>query len=205
MAVILMCMCDGQMLYNGVGVVSEGSGMRLNGKYWNSTRLSSLVLLSCTALMRANSPKHPPGCLQFAKMGKEKGVDGKWKTLGRSVGKDRERVCLCVCALRMTPGGWRIEYATTEGLFMSYREKTPCTTDIQNIQYADDLTLVAESASKLQAMVSPLDRACTQWGMTINATKTKTMTVGEEDENEATITLRGEPIRSCGVFLLSRK
>ena len=57
-------------------------------------------------------------------------------------------------ALRMTTGGWRIEYTTTEGLFLSYRENTPCTTDIQNIQYADDLTLVAESASELQAMVS---------------------------------------------------
>ena len=83
-------------------------------------------------------------------------------------------------ALRMTPGGWKIEYTTTEGLFLSYREKTPCTADIQNIQYADDLTLVAESASELQAMVSALDRACTRWGMTINATKTKTMTVGKE-------------------------
>ena len=30
-------------------------------------------LLGCTALTRANSPKHPPGCLQFAEMGKEKG------------------------------------------------------------------------------------------------------------------------------------
>ena len=86
MAMILMCMCDGQMLYNGVGVVSKGSGMRLNGKYWNSTRLSNLVLLGCTALMRANSLKHPPGCLQFAEMGKEKGVDGKWKKLGRRGG-----------------------------------------------------------------------------------------------------------------------
>ena len=37
--------------------------------------LSSLVLLGCTALMRANSPKHPSGCLQFAQMGErmEKG------------------------------------------------------------------------------------------------------------------------------------
>ena len=31
--------------------------------------LSSLVLLGCTALMRANSLKHPSGCLQFAQMG----------------------------------------------------------------------------------------------------------------------------------------
>ena len=88
-------------------------------------------------------------------------------------------------AFRMTPGGSKIEYTIIEGLFLLYREKTLCTTDIQKKQYADDITLVAESASELQAMVSPLDRACSRWGMTINATRTKTMTVGREDENEA--------------------
>ena len=103
-------------------------------------------------------------------------------------------------ALKMTPGGWRIEYTTTEGLILSYGEKTPCTADIQNIQYADDLTLVAESASELQAMVSTLDRACTRWGMTINATKTKTTTVGKEEENEVTITLRGNPLEAVESF-----
>ena len=51
-------------------------------------------------------------------------------------------------ALKMTPGGWKVEYTTTEGLFLTCREKTPCTTDIQNLQYADDLTLVyIESAA----------------------------------------------------------
>ena len=54
-------------------------------------------LLGCTALMRANSPKHPPGCLQFAEMGKEKGKKWLWKKLGRREGKDRKRVCLCIC------------------------------------------------------------------------------------------------------------
>ena len=34
----------------------------------NSTSSLVGVLLGCTALMRANSPKHPSGCLQFAKM-----------------------------------------------------------------------------------------------------------------------------------------
>ena len=29
------------------------------------------VLLGCTALMRANSPKHPSGCLQFAEVDRE--------------------------------------------------------------------------------------------------------------------------------------
>ena len=36
--------------------------------------------------------------------------------------------------------------------------------------------------------------------MTINATKTKTMTVGKSDENEATITLRGNPIETVESF-----
>ena len=40
--------------------------------------MSSLVgvLLGCNALMRANSLKHPSGCLQFAKM---EGKRRKWK------------------------------------------------------------------------------------------------------------------------------
>ena len=32
--------------------------------------LSSLISIGCTALMRASSLKHPPGSLQFAKLGK---------------------------------------------------------------------------------------------------------------------------------------
>ena len=36
--------------------------------------------------------------------------------------------------LETMPGGWSIEYTTTKGLFLTYREKTPTKTDIQNIQ-----------------------------------------------------------------------
>ena len=36
--------------------------------------------------------------------------------------------------------------------------------------------------------------------MTINATKTKTMTVGKEEENEVTITLRGNPLEAVESF-----
>ena len=60
----------------------------------------------------------------------------------------------------MTPGGWRIEHTTAEGLFLTYREKTPCSIDIQNIQYTDDHTLVAESVSELQSMLNTLESAC---------------------------------------------
>ena len=55
--------------------------MRLDGPVgigiaWNGLR--SLVLLGCTALMRANSPKHPSGCLQFAQMGERMDKGGRW-------------------------------------------------------------------------------------------------------------------------------
>ena len=36
--------------------------------------------------------------------------------------------------------------------------------------------------------------------MTINATKTKKMTVGKEDDNETTITLRGNPLEAVESF-----
>ena len=66
--------------------------------------------------------------------------------------------------LETTPGGWSIEYTTTDGLFLTYRDKTTATCDIQNVQYADDLTLVAESGEELQFMVDTLDKACARWG-----------------------------------------
>ena len=59
-----------------VGIVRQLSGMeaRWLSVFANSMRfcryLGVVCLggLGCTALMKAKSPKHPPGCLQFAKM-----------------------------------------------------------------------------------------------------------------------------------------
>ena len=55
-----------------MGIARQSRDMWLHGPVVlvNCTGLSSLVgvLLGCTALMRANSPKHPLGCLQFAKI-----------------------------------------------------------------------------------------------------------------------------------------
>ena len=70
--------------------------------------------------------------------------------------------------MEMSGGGWNIEYTTTGGLFLTYRDKTQATTWIRNVQYADNLTVVAETRKELQHMVDGLDRACTQWGMAIN-------------------------------------
>ena len=52
-------------------------------------RLSSLVLLGCTALMRANSPKHPSGCLQFVQMGERMEEGGRWDVCRRRPGRGK--------------------------------------------------------------------------------------------------------------------
>ena len=61
------CMCG-----FGVGIAKQSRDMRLHGPVGvgDGMGLGGLVggLLGCTALMRANSPKHPSGCLQFAKI-----------------------------------------------------------------------------------------------------------------------------------------
>ena len=79
----------------------------------------------------------------------------------------------------MTGGGLHVEYTTSGGLFLSYREKTPLTTCIQNAQYVEDLTLVAENRKEQQQILDALDRACTRWGMRICGDKTKVMGIGE--------------------------
>ena len=61
-------------------------------------------------------------------------------------------------AMEMTKGALHIQYTTR--LFLSYRDRTSLTTSIQNIQYADDLTLIAEARGELQHMLDVLDRAC---------------------------------------------
>ena len=41
-------------------------------------------------------------------------------------------------------GGLHVEYTTSGGLFLSYRDKTEASAVIQDIMYADDLALAAE-------------------------------------------------------------
>ena len=74
--------------------------------------------------------------------------------------------------------GLQVEY-TTAGGFFTYRDQTEAATLIQDVLYADDLTLIAESRSELQHMLDVLDGACTLWSMTIIVEKTKVLTVGD--------------------------
>ena len=53
-------------------------------------------------------------------------------------------------ATKMMDGGLHDEYSTSGGLFLSYQDKTTALTCIQDLLYADDLTMVAETRRDLQ-------------------------------------------------------
>ena len=46
-------------------------------------------------------------------------------------------------ATEMMDGGLYVEYSTSGGLFLSYRYKTTALTCIQDVLYADDLTMIS--------------------------------------------------------------
>ncbi|GFR94843.1 retrovirus-related Pol polyprotein from type-1 retrotransposable element R2 [Elysia marginata] len=60
--------------------------------------------------------------------------------------------------------------------------------NINNIQYADDTVILAESEKQLQAMLDRIVDKCKEYGMEINAKKTKTMHIGR-DTKTLTITV----------------
>ena len=104
-------------------------------------------------------------------------------------------------ATEMLGGGLNIEYTPAGGLFLSYRDKTTASSCIQNVLYADDLTLVAETRRELQHMLDVLDRACTRWGMQISVSKTKILTVEEQlVGDQPPITLRGQALEEVESF-----
>ena len=55
-------------------------------------------------------------------------------------------------AAKMTERGLQIEYCTRGGLFLTYRDKTPLTASIRNIQYADDLAMALQTDAELQGI-----------------------------------------------------
>ena len=96
-------------------------------------------------------------------------------------------------ALATLNGDLRIEYTTNNGLFPTYLNQSSASTSIQDALYGDDLTLVAESRQELQHMVNAVSSACKQWGMTISATKAKTL-------SQTPIMLQGQPLDEVEFF-----
>ena len=64
-------------------------------------------------------------------------------------------------ATEMLGGGLNIEYTSAGGLFLSYWDKTTASSCIQNVLYADDQTLVAETRRELQHMLD-VEEECFQ-------------------------------------------
>ena len=103
-------------------------------------------------------------------------------------------------AMKMTEGGLQIEYTTSGGLFLTYRDKTPLTASIRNIQYADDLAMAAETKAELQEMFEVLETACRKYGMKINEEKTKILSIGDNKSNQHHIKLGSRALEEVESF-----
>ena len=65
--------------------------------------------------------------------------------------------------------------------------------NLNNIRYADDTVLIADTEEKLQALVQALVRASGERGLNLNVSKTKVMVISKEDDNiEANIRVNGQ-------------
>ena len=63
------------------------------------------------------------------------------------------------------------------------------TTSIGDIQYADDLTMAAQTKVELQEMFEVLEAACRKYGMKINEEKTKILSIGDNQSDQHHIKL----------------
>ena len=74
-------------------------------------------------------------------------------------------------------------------------------TNITNIRYADDTALIADSESKLQALVDCLVRESNMKGLSVNITKTQVMVISKSDTQEtASITIDGKILEQVSRF-----
>ena len=54
--------------------------------------------------------------------------------------------------------------------------------NVNNIRYADDTVLIADSEDKLQRLVNALERSCREKGLKINKNKTEAMGITKAKE-----------------------
>ena len=64
--------------------------------------------------------------------------------------------------------------------------------NITNIIYADDTIILAESEQQLQRMIDKLDATCEQYGMAMNAKKSKTMIVEKTPDKQWEVNVKGQ-------------
>ncbi|RMZ97479.1 hypothetical protein BpHYR1_038246, partial [Brachionus plicatilis] len=71
---------------------------------------------------------------------------------------------------------------------------------VNALLYADDLVLICESMEILTECVRKLEAKTRQWGLTINARKTKWMTANCDDE-DARLEIGGNPLERVDKFV----
>lgn len=73
--------------------------------------------------------------------------------------------------------------------------------NINNIRYADDTVLLADSEEKLQALVDRMQERCQRKGLKINNRKTETMGVTKRRQRlNVRILIEGRPIKQSETF-----
>ena len=73
-------------------------------------------------------------------------------------------------------------------------------TTYNNLRYADDIDVIAESAEDLQAVTTAINKASARTGMEINLKKTKTMTIGRAHE-DISININNTPVEQVRSFI----
>lgn len=71
---------------------------------------------------------------------------------------------------------------------------------IDNIRYADDTAILAPTIVDLQHMIDRIDAIGKQFGLTINATKTKLMVIGRQPTINSVLTIDGNIIERVSRF-----
>ena len=67
---------------------------------------------------------------------------------------------------------------------------------INNLRYADDTVLLAESEHELQRLIDQVDKSSKEYGLDINIQKTKTMVISKDtEEQEINISIHGEKLQ----------
>ena len=72
--------------------------------------------------------------------------------------------------------------------------------NINNLRYADDAVLVADSLEKLKNMLDSLNKTCKVYGMEINVKKTKVMVMNGAGQNDGVVALDGVPLERVTRF-----
>ena len=67
---------------------------------------------------------------------------------------------------------------------------------INNLRYADDTVLLAESEHELQSLIDQVNKSSNEYGLDINIQKTKTMIISKDtEEQEPNINIHGEKLQ----------